>query len=240
MHERLLQYRAPEEIADALGAKPLASNTAVPRRSVAPGSQILAVRSLGKTGERVLESLQWGLIARFFPFPEHGLKCSLARDDEVHAKAAFRSAFRMRRCIVPVDSFFASRSDNGMLSSYAFSSLDGGPLYVAGVWDSWTNPETGVRIRSCALVTIRAHKLVQQVQPRMLAILPSNLHAQWLGEAPSDARDLRSMLRPCGPEDMRMEPASPAIQLPPHPNSTSVRLSRRGLRRASLRATRSV
>ena len=76
-----------------------------PTWNAAPTDLLPMVRCDRKAGERSLDLLRWGLV----PFWAKDIKVGFAN---INAKAegigstAFRAAFRRRRCLVPVDSFY--------------------------------------------------------------------------------------------------------------------------------------
>jgi putative SOS response-associated peptidase YedK len=59
-----------------------------------------------EVGERVLEVFRWELIPSWAKDPAIAAKCFNARGETIHQKPAFRSAFRRRRCLVPVPGFY--------------------------------------------------------------------------------------------------------------------------------------
>ena len=105
----------------------------------------------------------------------------------------FCDAYRMRRCIVPMNSFFQKNSSG---KRYANSRRDGGPFGVAGIWENWRNPSTDIWERTFAVITVQANELVAPIHDRMLAILPNEHFPRWLSDE-ADPRDLLSRF----PED---------------------------------------
>jgi putative SOS response-associated peptidase YedK len=53
-----------------------------------------------------------------------------------------------------------------------------------GLWDEWKNPETGERLRSCAMVITEPNDMAAQIHDRMPAFLTAAQFEPWLsGEA---------------------------------------------------------
>jgi putative SOS response-associated peptidase YedK len=150
-----------------------------------PNEPQLVYRRDPKTGRPVEGHLRWGLIPHFCEkrpdfAPIH------ARAETVAENDWFSEAYRKRRCVVPMNSYF-QKDDAG--KRYAISRLDGGPFGVAGIWENWSNPLTGTWERTFAVVTVPANALIAPVHDRMLTILSSEQFPRWLSEEP-DPRDL--------------------------------------------------
>jgi putative SOS response-associated peptidase YedK len=132
--------------------------------------------------------LRWGLIPHFCErhpdfAPIH------ARAETVAENEWFSDAYRRRRCIVPMNSFFQK---NAVGKRYAISRRDGGPFGVAGIWENWRDPWTDAWERTFAVITVPANELVATIHDRMPAILPNERFSRWL----SDEADPRDMLVP--------------------------------------------
>jgi putative SOS response-associated peptidase YedK len=78
-----------------------------------------------------------------------------ARAEMVAQKPSFRSAFKKRRCIVPVDGFFEWKRDGKQKQPYLFSLADGWLLPLAGLWESWD--KNGQQAESVCLLTTKAN-----------------------------------------------------------------------------------
>jgi putative SOS response-associated peptidase YedK len=163
-----------------------------------PNEPQLVYRRDPETGQPVEGLLRWGLIPHFCEKrPE--LAPIHARAETIAEKEWFRDAYRRRRCIVPMDSFF--HKDTGG-KRYAISLRDGQPFGVAGIWENWRDPLTDKWERTFAVVTVPANELVAQIHDRMLAILPNDLFARWL----SDEADPRDLLVPFPADQLAVSP----------------------------------
>jgi len=76
-----------------------------PRYNVAPTQDAPVVRQ-DAAGERSAAMLRWGLVPFWAHDPGIGSRLINARSEEVALKPAFRAAFKKRRCLVPVSSFY--------------------------------------------------------------------------------------------------------------------------------------
>jgi putative SOS response-associated peptidase YedK len=68
---------------------------------------------LGEDGARECVLARWGLVPGWAPDLKFGNRCINARAETVATLPAFRSAFRRRRCLVPVNAFFEWSGEKG-------------------------------------------------------------------------------------------------------------------------------
>jgi putative SOS response-associated peptidase YedK len=64
-------------------------------------------------------------------------------------------------------------------------------FYMAGIWNPWTDRETGEHVETFAIVTTRANQLMEQVhnsKKRMPTILSEDLAYEWLLGQPDEKR----------------------------------------------------
>jgi putative SOS response-associated peptidase YedK len=64
---------------------------------------------------------------------------TVVKCETVRTLPTFRDAYRLRRCIVPVDGFFEWRTIKGQKAKqpYAIAMKDGKPFGIAGIWENW-------------------------------------------------------------------------------------------------------
>ena len=65
----------------------------------------------------------------------------------------------------------------------------------AGLWESWTDKESGTALHSCTIITCPANELVSPIHGRMPVILPKEAEASWLVPT-EDMESLQSLLVP--------------------------------------------
>jgi SOS response associated peptidase (SRAP) len=102
----------------------------------------------------------------------------------------FRKAYRKRRCIVPIDSFFEWMAIKGakVKQPYAIAMQDRSPFGLAGLWENWKNPASGEWVRTFC-ITASANELVGRIHDPMPAILRPEDYGRWLAVDP-DGPDL--------------------------------------------------
>jgi putative SOS response-associated peptidase YedK len=205
---RIIQASGPLRFAIVDGLEIVDSRYAnVPRRyNAAPSQDILVVRQNRRTGERSLDPLRWGLIPYWCSDPKGGRKPINAKAETVATLPTFRDAYRLRRCIIPVDGFFEWKAIRGQKAKqpYAIAMKNGEPFGIAGLWENWKEPGSRERIRTFAIITTPANELVADIHDRMPAILSSGDYDRWLSEDP----DPGELLRPFPADLMRMWPVS--------------------------------
>jgi putative SOS response-associated peptidase YedK len=143
---------------------------------------------------------QFGLVPRWVKSASdaklRSTKLVNARSETVSTSNNFREAWLAgQRCIVPMTAFFEDDWRSGKAVSTRITRVDGQPMGVAGVWESWTG-EDGEVIVSYALLTVNAnnHALISRYQQpgnekRMLAILNEGAYDAWLSARPEKAKE---------------------------------------------------
>ena len=177
--------------ADVLGALDL------PRYNVGPTQRVPAVIA-GDDGPR-WAALEWWLTPRWAKERTNRYATFNARAEHVADKPAFRASFRDRRCLVVGTSFFEWQRRGKDKQPFAIGFADGSPLAMAGVWDRWTDRETGEVIESCAIVTTEPNALMADIHDRMPVLVTPAEREVWLYGSPDEARHV---MRPYDPDRM--------------------------------------
>lgn len=122
-----------------------------------------------------------------------------ARGETVFEKPAFRDAARTHRCIIPIDGFYEHHHYKGNTYPFYIHRRDEQPLDLAGIWNEWTDPETGEIWRTFSIVTTRGNPVMARIHnnprlegPRMPLILPEELEEDWLAPVTDDL-DLQAL-----------------------------------------------
>ena len=76
-----------------------------------------------------------------------------ARAETLTTSPAFREAFKRRRCLVPVDSFYEWKREGTVRQPYRVLRTDRRPLALAGLWAGWKDPATETVRRTFTIVT---------------------------------------------------------------------------------------
>lgn len=119
-----------------------------------------------------------------------------ARSETLTTSNNFRDAWMNgQRCIVPMMAFQEDDWRSGKAVPTRIARVDGKPMGVAGLWESWTGPE-GEVITSYTLLTVSAnsHALMHRYQQpgnekRMVVILNEGAVDAWLSARPEKAKE---------------------------------------------------
>lgn len=151
-----------------------------PRYNIAPSQDIAAVRN-GEDGDREFALLRWGLIPFWAKDPSIGNRMINARAETVAEKPAYRAAYRRRRCIVLADGFYEWRREGSAKTPYLIGLASGEPFGLAGLWENWTDKETGEHVQSATLITTSANEFMEPLHHRMPMVLQRDRADDWLG-----------------------------------------------------------
>jgi putative SOS response-associated peptidase YedK len=149
---------------------------------------------------RELAAGQFGLVPRWVKSASdaklRSSKLVNARSETVTTSNNFRDAWLAgQRCIVPMMAFMEDDLRSGKAVPTRIARVDGKPMAVAGLWETWTGA-AGEVITSYTLLTVNAnsHALMSRYQQpgnekRMLVILNEGAVDAWLSARPEKARE---------------------------------------------------
>ncbi len=131
--------------------------------------------------------LKWGLI----PFwvkdsaaaEEIRRKTFNARMETLLEKPSFRGAVKAKRCLVLCRGFYEWQQRNtGKIPYYIY--LEGeSPMAMAGLYEDWTDRQTGEVIRTCTIITTAAGPMMEKIhntKKRMPVILSPENEKAWI------------------------------------------------------------
>ncbi|HET6164702.1 MAG TPA: SOS response-associated peptidase [Planctomycetota bacterium] len=171
-----------ERLAEAFAAKLRAE--LLPAFNIKPTQAVVVL--IDDQGERVIETMRWGLIPAWATDPKIGKKMFNAGAETVAEKPSLRSAFRSRRCGVLVDAFYEWADVDGARVPHAFRVVGAEVFALAGLWEEWISPTDEV-VRSCTIVTTSVNEQVRPFHERMQVILDPPALATWID--PKATRD---------------------------------------------------
>lgn len=151
-----------------------------PRFNICPTTKVDAVIETGKGRE--LQQMRWGLVPSWWSKPLKELKLATfnARAETVDKKPFFRSAFKSKRCIIPASGYYEWEDRPGGKQPWYFVDRTEPMLAIAGLWDEWTERETGKPLRSCTMIITEPNDMVAEVHDRMPVVLRPSDFDDWL------------------------------------------------------------
>jgi putative SOS response-associated peptidase YedK len=112
-----------------------------------------------------------------------------ARIESVAEKPSFRKAVAMRRCVVPMSSFFEWHTDEqGNKDPFRIYSKSVQFLAGAGIWEEWhrhssASEKVPERLVTFSLLTCDANEFMSKIHHRMPVLLDERQQSSWLNPA---------------------------------------------------------
>ena len=181
------------------------------RYNICPSQRIPVI--IQQNGLRTLEMREWGLIPFWAKDPNPMIN---ARAETVAEKPSFRHAFRKRRCLIPASGFYEWAKEDEQKQPYFIRLKNESPMAFAGLWEEWTSTEGETR-RTCAIITIAANSLMQEIHHRMPVILTPASGAMWLANSGGRSSP-EKLLRPFPADKMDAWRVSPKVSSPAFDN----------------------
>ncbi|WP_026619950.1 putative SOS response-associated peptidase YedK (plasmid) [Ensifer sp. WSM1721] len=151
-------------------------------------------------------SARWGLIPGWMKETRPGRPPPVnARCEGISSNGMFKKAYASRRCLIPIDGFFEWKDIFGTGKNkqpYAIAMKSGEPFALAGVWESWRNPQTGEDIRTFCVITCPPNEMMATIHDRMPVILHREDYERWLSPEP----DPYNLMKPFPADLMTMWP----------------------------------
>lgn len=189
---RFALFAPASQIAESFGVAAVPDLRA--RYNIAPSQDILAIFE-DSDGERVAKNFRWGLVPSWAKDPKIGYKLTNARSETARSKPSFRSAFKKRRLLVPMDGFYEwVRDGKTKLPYYIHGTVDE-PLAIAGLWEFWRNPvDEEEEVFSATMLTTSPNELMANIHNRMPVILPKSKWDRWLDTSLTDGDEIETFL----------------------------------------------
>lgn len=202
---RFTQERPASELADIFAAEPLADELGA-RYNVAPTDEAFVV--VQREERRAIASYRWGLVPHWSTDATSAGRMFNARAETITASPAFREAFRRRRCLVPVDSFYEWKREGSIRQPYRVVRADGAPLALAGLWAGWREPGSEIVRRTFTIVTSSPNGTIADLHDRMPVVLERDAWDRWLTSTGVESSELLAMLEPSDGVELRIYPVN--------------------------------
>lgn len=161
---------------------------------------LLPVITLEDPGK--VQMMRWGLVPTWTRSAEEAEKLRQAtlnaRSESLHEKASFRHTLQRQRCLIPVGGFFEWQHVGRDRIPWYISRADTSPFALAGIFDSWKDPDNGNTWKGFSVITTAANPLMQNIhnsKKRMPLILHRKNEKVWLN-AERPAEELSELMLP--------------------------------------------
>ena len=194
-------------------------------------SNALIIRNAG--GEMEIVKAHWEFIPVWIKTMEEvkaarkqGIPWLNATSEKLLESKMFRNAALKRRCLVLASHFFEWRhhKPEGSAKDIAYPYLvgvkDAGYFFMAGIWQPWTDKETGETMDTFAIVTTKANSLMEKVhnrKKRMPVILTEELAYEWIMNDLSEERIAEIAAFQFPPEKMFAHPIAKDFKITEDP-----------------------
>lgn len=200
----------PEVVAQTFDLDSVPDNLSA-RYNIAPTQPVMTIVR-DDQDKNQLAWMRWGLIPSWSKDRAIGSRMINARAETLAEKPSFRSAYKYRRCLVVADGFYEWKKNDDKSKTPMYIRLKEGDLFgLAGLWERWTDPETGELLTTCTIITGHPNELIKPLHHRMAVILPREHHDLWLDKHVQVTRDLQPLLQPYPADKMMVYPVSTKV-----------------------------
>ena len=164
-----------------------------------------------------INEFSWGLIPSWTKTTEDANKIKNytlnAVSETAFDKPSFRKSIAGKRCLVPSTGFFEWQSVHSKKYPY-FINLKSCPTFsMAGLWDEWTDIDTGEIIKTFSILTTKANSLMERIhntKKRMPVILTPENENEWLNNN-MQKEDILSICKPISEDIMQAHSVSKLV-----------------------------
>lgn len=202
--------RRQQEVAERFGVKQLTVELA-PRYNIAPTQIVPVILRADREDAPSMELMRWGLVPHWVKDFRAVPPMINARAETLAQKASFKHSLVRRRCLIPSDGFYEWKKEGKQKVPMFIHGTERELFAFAGLWDEWTNRESGEKLRSCTIITTQANEFVSGVHDRMPVILRPSDEACWLDMSINDPTGLTPLLRPASEDRLAMYEVSSKV-----------------------------
>jgi len=231
-------FDAVWEVASLDAGRGTSARASLPRFNVAPTQVAPVVRvTADASARRTVALMRWGLVPSWAQDESIGNRLINARVETAASKPSFRSAWKKRRCLVPITHFYEWRRDGERKQPMAICAAQAGAaarhdagggagasrepggvadaaalLALAGLWERWHD-----ELESFTILTTQPSDLMRPIHDRMPLILPPARWQQWLDPSwagPSGADELADWSGPAAAGVLRAYEVATVVNSP--------------------------
>ncbi len=180
-----------------------------PSFNLAPTQRASVILDRGEG--RQVTRLSWGLLPFWAKAKSLQGSTINARIETVATKPAFRSAFKKRRCLVPMAGYYewSVSAEDGKKDPWFIHAAS--PLFAAGLWEDASPLLPDGNLGTFTVITGDSSGVSADIHDRMPVWIPPAQVDDWLAAGPDDAM---AMLLACEPPSMEAYRVSRAVNTP--------------------------
>ena len=149
-----------------------------PNYNISPGMVIPVIAWDGKRRRKIVP-MRWGLHPHWRKEPPQGRPLFNARVETAAEKASFRTPFRRRRALIPLNGWYEWARDAKPKIPYYIRETHRQAFAFAALWDQWRVGE-GVSLLSATILTQDAPDDIFHIHHRAGVRLPESQWDNWL------------------------------------------------------------
>lgn len=178
------------------------------RYNIAPTQPVATV--LQMHGQRRFHLVRWGLIPSWVKDPASFTLLINARAETAAEKPSFKTAMKHHRCLFPMSGFYEWRRTAEGKQPFYITPADGGLMAVAGLWETWSDPDGG-DMDTGAMLTMQSNRMMSEIHHRMPVILKPDAFDAWLDTGNVPAKAAKQMMLPIEDDYLKAVPISDRV-----------------------------
>jgi putative SOS response-associated peptidase YedK len=166
-----------------------------------PTDTIAFLRLAPDSPELELDTGRWGFVPHWWKDAKPPRTSHMARVEEAASKPMWRDAWRRARCLIPAEGWYewqavervdpATGEVKQAKQPHFIHRADGRLFCFAGLMSYRKDPQSGVDLLSCAVLTAAAEGELAQIHDRAPVVLPESAHVAWLERGVTDAEEVK-------------------------------------------------
>jgi putative SOS response-associated peptidase YedK len=168
-----------------------------PRYNVAPTMRVIMLRRDAASPEIELAHARWGFVPYWWKEAKPPRGRFNAKFETAAANGMWREAFSRARCLLPALGWYEWREEERIDKATGEVATVNQPFYItrkdrrpfcfAGLMSGWKVSGDPEPTLTCVVLTRQAAGRVGEIHQRMPAVLPDDVHPQWLDPAQVDS-----------------------------------------------------
>ena len=166
---------------------------------------------------KTINILTWGLIPSWVKSMDEAneirQKTFNARSESAALKSSFATAFKSKRCLIPVKGFYEwQHKGNKKIPWYVFHH-NNEIFSIAGIYDEWTEDGSARVFKTFSILTTEANDMMAEIHnsaKRMPVVLEKSIEPLWLDMSASEKKAM-SLLKTCSSDYLKAHTIGPLV-----------------------------